>query len=218
MKTAPGETSVFQGIDTSLRGLAALAGSAGGCAEGRARHGGRRAVERAIAEFHPLHPERAVPDVAKALVEPPRGAQGAADGPGRGRGREGRTPSFLLAIEEHDAELALQRAAGAVMDALSDDETVAPGESLRATVRLFLANPSLVTVEGVSLKAPSGWTVTSTEPSQPDASNFMARFFRENADRTDAFSVAGSWRCPSQPAVLARRAAPEVHLHVARRR
>ena len=202
VKTAVGETSVFQGIDTSLRGLAAMAGLPAGALKAELDTAAA-SVERAIAEFHPLHPERAVPDVAKALSSL-RAARKALSSVADATEAAKQDAGYLLAIEEHDAELALQKAAGAVVDALSDDETVAPGESLLATVRLFLANPSLVTVEGVSLKAPTGWTVTSTQPVQPDASNFMARYFRENADRTEAFSIGVPGDAPlSQPYWLA---------------
>jgi LmbE family N-acetylglucosaminyl deacetylase len=187
VKTAPGETSAFAGIDTSLRGLAALAGLPAGALRTEL-DAAASAVEHAVDTFHPLQPERAVPNIARALSHL-RAARKAVRGIAGATDAAIQEADFLLAIEEHDAELALQRAAGVVVDALSDEETVAPGESVSATVRLFLANPALASIEGVALKAPAGWAVASSPPAQPDSTNFMARYFRENADRTDAFTI-----------------------------
>ncbi len=198
VKTDPGETSAFQGIDTSLRGLAALAGLPAGSLAAEL-DAAASAVDHAIAGFHPLHPERAVPDVARALTSL-RAARKLVPGIAGASDTSKQEADFLLSIEERDAELALQKAAGVVVDALADDETVAPGEPLLATVRLFLSNPSAVTVENVAVQAPTGWGVTPAQPAQPDPSNFMARYFRENADRTDAFAIAVPPDAPfSQP-------------------
>ena len=186
VKAVAGETSVFDGLDTSLPGLAALAGlPAGALATELAA--ADQAVARALEGFDSRDPSKGVPHLAEALRQI-RAARTA--GAGLGAPADAKAEAeFLLAIKERDAVLALQRAAGAVVDALSDEEVVAPGERVGATVRVFLANPSLVTVRAVSLRAPAGWTTEPTQPAQPDPGNFMARFFREAADRTEAFAL-----------------------------
>lgn len=186
VKATPGETSVFAGIDTSLPGLAALAALPAGALRAELT-AADAAVARAVEQFDARDPSKTVPQLAEALRQL-RAARAAVAGLDAAAGAKA-DAEFLLAIKERDATIALQRAAGAVVDALSDEEVVAPGERLEATVRLFLAQPSLVKVTRVSLRAPAGWSVAPTQPAQPDPANMMARFFRENADRTDAFAV-----------------------------
>ena len=198
IKTEPGETSVFQGIDTSLRGLPALAGLPAGALKTEL-DAAAAAVDHAVSTFNPLRPELAVPDVASVLRNL-RAARARVGGLAGATDAARADADFLLAIEEREAELALQQAAGVVVDALAEDETVAPGESTVATVRLFLAQPSLVKAGAIAVKAPAGWSVESTPLPQPDSSNFMARFFREAADRAEAFTLrVPDTEQPTQP-------------------
>jgi LmbE family N-acetylglucosaminyl deacetylase len=187
VKTDSGETSVFQGIDTSLRGLAALAGLPSGAFKTELDTAAA-AVDRAVEGFSPLRPERAVPDLVTALGAIRAARVAVPTVPGASDAAKAEA-EFLLAIEERSAELALQRASGTVVDALAEDETLAPGESSVVTVRMFLAQPSIVKPGTTSLLVPGGWKVGAAEVPQPDPANFMARFFRETADRTEAFSV-----------------------------
>jgi LmbE family N-acetylglucosaminyl deacetylase len=186
VKTEAKESGVFDGIDTSLPGLATLAGQPAGslAAELSAIDA---AVGAAIDGFNPRDPSRVVPRLAEALtaIRAARRAVAALGGPADARAEA----DFLLAIKERDAGLALQRASGTVVDAVSDAELIAAGESFGATVRVFLAQPSLVKVTAVALRTPRGWQASPSQPSQPDPANFMARFFRETADRTDAFAL-----------------------------
>lgn len=185
-KTSSAETSVFEGLDTSIPGLAALAGLPTGslAAELAAID---RAVTKAVDDFEALDPSSIVPGLAEALVQirAARTAVASLAAPVEAKS----DADFLLAIKEQDATLALQMASGAVVDAVSDMETVAPGESFGATVRVFLAHSPLVKVVGVSLRVPSGWTATLVKPAVPDESSFMARMFRERPDRADSFTL-----------------------------
>lgn len=197
VKAAPGETDVFAGIDTSLPGLAALAGLPDGALAAELS-AADAAVARAVDEFDLRDPSKVVPHLAVALtqIRAAREAAAKSDAPAAAKAEA----EFLLAIKEADAALALQRASGTVVDALADEEVVAPGETFGATVRVFLAQPSMVKVTAVSLRTPEGWVSAPSQPAQPDPNNFMARFFRENADRTDAFALtvpAGA--PPTQP-------------------
>ena len=198
--TAP-ETSVFDGIDTSLPGLAALAGLPAGALAAELA-AADRAVARAVDDFDARNPSAVVPKLAEALTQLRAARAAAAKSTASPEAKA--EADFLLAIKERDAVLALQRASGAVVDAVSDVETIAPGESLGSTVRVFLAQPSLVKVTAVTLRVPDGWQAAPAEPSQPDPSNFMARFFRETADRTDAFRLTvPPTALPTQPYWLA---------------
>ncbi|MDO8836528.1 MAG: PIG-L family deacetylase [Vicinamibacterales bacterium] len=191
------ETSVFDGLDTSLPGLAALAGlPAGALATELAAID--RAVLRAIDTFDPRNTASAVPHLADALTQI-RAARSALTTSAAGADARAEA-DFLLAIKERDTVVALQKASGTVVDALSDVETMAAGESFGGTVRVFLAQPGLVKVSGISLRAPAGWQVVSAQAAQPDSSSMMARFFRETADHTAAFRLTvSSSELPTQP-------------------
>jgi LmbE family N-acetylglucosaminyl deacetylase len=201
VKTEAKERGAFDGIDTSLPGLAALAGLPAGAlaAELSAID---TAVGAAIDGFDARDPSLVVPRIAEALttIRAARRAAAVLDAPAGAKAEA----DFLLAIKERDATLALQKAAGVVVDAVSDAEVIAAGESFGSTVRVFLAQPSLVKVTAVALRTPEGWQSAPAQPSPPDPSNFMARFFRESADRTDAFTLTVPAGAPlTQPYWLA---------------
>jgi LmbE family N-acetylglucosaminyl deacetylase len=186
VKTGSGETSVFDGLDTSIPGLAALAGlPAGSLASGLAAID--RAVTKGVDQFDARNPSSIVPSLADALVQIRAARRSVATLTAPVDARS--DADFLLAIKERDATLAMQMASGAVVDVVSDVETVAPGESFGATVRVFLAHPTLVKVTGVSLRVPGGWTAGLARPAAPDESNFMARMFRERPDRAESFAL-----------------------------
>ncbi len=181
-----GETNVFDGLDTTIGGLATLAGLPGGALKAELA-AIDAAVTQAVSEFDASAPARSVPALATALTAI-RAARAAAHGaPADAAARA--DADFLLDVKERDAVVALQRASGTVIDAVSDQETVAPGESYTATVRSFLAQPTLVKVEGVTLVTPKGWTTAAGKPRDDASENPMARFFRETADRTDIMTV-----------------------------
>jgi LmbE family N-acetylglucosaminyl deacetylase len=155
------EQSVFGGIDVTLPGLAAASGLPAGAIGTELRTIAEAAGE-ALAEYHPLGPERIVPSLARGLaftrvarralttLEAPPDAKADAD--------------FLLAIKERDFAEALIRAAGVVVDPLGDAETVTPGGSLTVSVRTFLDDPALVKITGTVLQAPAGWRVAPAPP------------------------------------------------------
>ena len=111
---------------------------------------------------------------------------------------------FILAEKEKEVVLAIREASGTVIDADSGAETVAPGESLNATVKVFLAQPSLVKIHGVSMKAPDGWRIApapaaQSSGAQPGAAA-AADGLDEKADRQDSFVLSVPQNAvPSQP-------------------
>lgn len=197
VKSTTPETSVFDGLDTSLAGLAALAGLPAGALATEVS-AIDRAAQQAITTFDARNPAGAVPRLAEALthIRAARHAVATLDASADAKA----DADFLLAIKERDAVIALQKASGTVVDALSDVETIAAGESFGGTVRVFLAQPAQVKVTGVTLRAPAGWQVAPSQSGQPDSSSMMARFFRETADHTTAFRLTVSaGEPPTQP-------------------
>jgi LmbE family N-acetylglucosaminyl deacetylase len=160
------ERSVFDGIDVTIPALAELTGLPAGSL--RAELTTIDAAARAaLTTYQPLQPDRIVPTLAAGLTAT-RGARQAL--------RSLAAPpdatadaDFLLAAKERDFEEALVRAAGVVVDPLSDAETVTPGGSLIVTARTFLASPELVKLGATTLSAPQGWTVAPAPP--PPANN-----------------------------------------------
>ena len=156
-------------------------------------------LQKAIGEFEPLQPQRAVPALADALaaIRAARAAAARVDGASEAARFEA---DFLLAVKERDAALALQQASGTVVDAVANAETVAAGESVGSTVKVFLSHPSLVRLTDVTLKAPEGWRVERAPQSMTDTANQEADLPPESADRTDAFRLTvASTAEPTQP-------------------
>ena len=184
---AAGETDVFAGIDTSIPGIAALAGLPAGTLKAELA-AIDAAVAKAVTTFDAAVPSKSVPALAET-VKAIRAARAAAAA-GAGDAAAKAEADFLLGVKERDAINALQRASGFVIDALSDEEVVAPGETFNTTVRSFVANPSLVTIASVRLVTPAGWTVGPAAARDDNSANPFARMFRENADRTDVMAVS----------------------------
>ena len=154
-QTSAMEGSIFDGIDVSVSGLAALAGLPPGALRAELT-----AIDAATTEarrsYQPLNPSGLVPALAGGL----RAARAAR------KALASMTPSnatadadFLLAHKEEEFSTALTRAAGIVVDPLADDETVQPGGTTVVAVRTFEANPALVQVTSATVRAPDGWTV-----------------------------------------------------------
>src|SRR5688572_9011837 len=135
------ERSVFDGLDVSLPGLAAIAGLPAGSL--RAELAAiETAARQALSTYQPLDPTRLVPSLAAGL-SPTRAARRALVALDAARDAKA-DADFLLAVKERDFSDALVRAAGVVVDPLSDAETVTPGGTLVVSARTFLANPGIV--------------------------------------------------------------------------
>jgi LmbE family N-acetylglucosaminyl deacetylase len=181
------ETSAFAGIDTSLGGLATLAGLPPGALSAELS-----AIDATVREvldaFDPRHPSRSAGGLARTL-EAVRSARLAAARLQADADARAET-DFLLAIKERDAAEALTRAAGLVVDPLADTETVVRGETVGVTVRVFADQPEAVAIKALRLRAPQGWTVASGKPAgAAESASPMARFFREQPTRSEDFVV-----------------------------
>jgi LmbE family N-acetylglucosaminyl deacetylase len=183
----PTESSVFDGLDTSIPGIAALAGlPAGSLASELATI--EAAVKAALDEYDPRRPEAIVSHLARGLTAVRAARTAAAALPGASEASRAEA-DFLLSHEEREFEAALVVASGLVVDVLADRETVAPGEALGVSVKLFPAHPELVKVTRVAVIGPEGWTIVSGPVEAPDSGSLMARFFREAPAREEAFAV-----------------------------
>ena len=150
------EASIFDGIDTSLPGIARLAGLPDATLQNELG-ALAAAARRALDQYNALQPHsiidtllqgwRATRQARQALttVPAPEAARAEAD--------------FLLALKEREFVDALTRAANVVVDPLAEAETMVPGESTTVTVRTFLPADTGVRVVRAEVKAPAGWGI-----------------------------------------------------------
>jgi LmbE family N-acetylglucosaminyl deacetylase len=103
----------------------------------------------------------------------------------------------VLDQKQFEFSEAIKLASGLQIDALTDKETVVPGEDFGTTVKVFFPNAENVTVKEIKLNAPKDWMVA--RDLAPKDGNQNA-FRRENANRTAYFNlkVAGGAK-PTQP-------------------
>ncbi|MFN6963181.1 MAG: NEW3 domain-containing protein [Pyrinomonadaceae bacterium] len=185
--TQTSESSVFDGIDTSITGIAEAADDRSPVlAEKLAAL--KTVAARALAEYRPLAPQKLVP----TLLEGYKLAQQAE--------WSTRNPDSKRLLREKQAEFvrAIQLAAGIVVDALADTETIVPGDAAGVAVRVFAPEGAAFNVNAVSIEVPKDWKVAaSVEPAQQD-NTFRPR--RETAASASYFTVtAPAGAAYSQP-------------------
>src|SRR5712691_1021246 len=124
------EKSVFDGLDTTIPGLAKIAGLPDGTIRGELT-AMDAAAKRALTDYEPLDPARIVTALADGL----RATRAARVGVKlvNATAEAKADADFLLAFKEDEFSDALVRASGAVVDPLSDQETVVQGETLIVT-------------------------------------------------------------------------------------
>ena len=156
---AGSESDLFDGVDTSLRGLGPLLPADRALAAGLASIDDAFAAARAA--FDPRSPEAAAPALARALSALRERIQALeAEGsalPARadviGRLRE----------EASDVENALALARGLVLEARAEDGRVVPGQSFSVSVSLANGAAGPLEVEATEVVVPAGWTVAKGE-------------------------------------------------------
>ena len=192
------EQSIFDGLDVSLTGLPRLSGLPEGALRAELA-AAEAAAKKALQEYQPLDPEHIVPPLLEGLmaIRAARQALPAINAPAPARA----DGDFVLATKEQEFTEAVTRAAGIVVDPLADNETVVPGGRVAVTVRVFLAQPSLVSVTSMTVKSPASWTVTPV--SDGDAPG--GRFRREVPNSSARYEVRVPAMAPiSQPYFLER--------------
>jgi LmbE family N-acetylglucosaminyl deacetylase len=193
------EKSVFDGLDTTIPGLAKLVGLPDGTirAELAAIDA---AVKKALGDYEPLEPARIIPALADGLraTRAARAAVKAASGSADARA----DADFLLAFKEDEFSDALIRAAEVNVDPLANQETVVQGESIDVMVRTFLPAGSSANVAKTAVMAPAGWMV---QPLQADAPSTNAGGFgrRETPTSLASYRVSVPAAAPvTQPYFL----------------
>jgi LmbE family N-acetylglucosaminyl deacetylase len=180
------ESSMFDGIDTSLTAIPKLVGLNDDFMNSELKDA-QKATSEALQNFDALNPSRIVPTLIKGLK-----AIRKARGEVVRRTKQPQSAAladadFLLAEKEIEFSKALQMASGIVVDALSDTETIVAGDATNVSVRVFAPENTLVKVKNVSMLVPNGWTAsTAPEPAQPE-NTFRPR--RENAFNSAFFAV-----------------------------
>ncbi|HVQ15218.1 MAG TPA: PIG-L family deacetylase, partial [Vicinamibacterales bacterium] len=182
------ETSVFDGLDTSLPGLAGLMGLPAGTLT-RELNAIETVAHEALGSFNALEPERSVAVLARGLTatRAARQALSSTTAPAEARA----DVDFVLARKETDFSEALAQAAGIVVDPLSDEETIVPGGAVDISVRTFLERTGLATLKNVALNAPPGWRV---EPGQvaPPSGGGGGGFRRETPTAATIYHVTAA--------------------------
>ena len=176
VETPAKETSVFDGIDTTIRGI------------GRFESGTNRSLSRRLVRleeilaalptsYRPLEPHQLIPALVRAL----------------GTAREARQAANafdtrrLLDEKIREIEAALVMAAGVRIDALSETETLIPGESVNVAVRVYSPDSASVDVPRVGLRTPAGWATDELSPASLGNEQDFRR--RESASREIGYSV-----------------------------
>ncbi len=187
------ETSVFDGLDTSIKGIAALTNNT---EESFAKKLDdlQETAEKALKDYELFAPQKLVPILAKGYKQ-------AAEAEMSTRNADSK---FMLQQKRKEFAAALQMASGVVIDALNDTATLIAGNSTSVAVRVFAPANADVKVGNVALKAPNGWTAdTSPEPIQPE-SGFRPR--REDAFHASFFTLTAPPDAePTQPYWLKNR-------------
>ncbi len=203
------ETSVFDGIDTSIPGLATLAGLPAG-ALARELAAMDAAAREALDTLDARKPQAILPALARGLAAA-RAARQAATKLSASADAIAEA-AFLLDREIADYEAAVLHASGVHIEALATSETVTPGGQASISVRAFVPEGVDVTLGTPTLTVPAGWTQAPlAEAPQFTGRGFMARFLREQPTAQSSFVVtAGGDARVSQPYWLERPAAGDV--------
>ena len=197
----PREAGVFDGIDTTLTGLATTSGLPPGTLAPELQ-ALQTAAARALAEFNALQPAKSVPALAATLKAVRTARQTLKSAPGTDLAKA--DADFLLALKEREASDALVRAAELSLDPLADRETVVPGGTLTVTARLFGPKDAAQQV-AVTIRTPALWTVATADgQAQEETGNPFAR--REQTAFTARYALTVPAQAPpTQPYFLERR-------------
>lgn len=180
------EQSVFDGIDTSITGIAKLAGLRDDSINGELANM-QKAAARALDEYNAMAPQKIIKPLGEGLGAARKAREKLVSMSAETNARA--DADFLLQQKEKEFSEALQRAAGVTVEALASMEVVAPGESVSVAVKVFAPEPFLVTVGEIQLRTPADWRVElGTEPTS--GNDFLARFRRETAQESAFFRLS----------------------------
>jgi LmbE family N-acetylglucosaminyl deacetylase len=195
------EISVFDDIDTSITGIRALAGLPDGVID-RDLKRMQESAAATLSSYTAFNPHSIIPRLAEGLTAT-RSARTALAGFQGDRAAKAAADS-LLAEKERQFSEALERAAGVVMDALANSETIAAGETLQIAVKIYFPESSALKVNEVKVIGPTSWKF-ETAPEPAASQDQIFRFFREKPQSSSFFNTTVPMDAPlSQPYWLAR--------------
>ncbi len=179
------ESSIFESLDTSVGGISKNTGeSSPRFLELSAKV--EQSAKQALDLFDIREPSKIIPILVEGYTAA-YDAEWSVRSPG---------PKAFMAQKQNEFLAAIRQAAGIQLDAISDRETVVPGESFSLATRVFYPPNEMIKVSSVSIKTPSGWTVAPTEPA-PQPQN---QFRREVPNFAAAYTVKVSENArPTQP-------------------
>jgi LmbE family N-acetylglucosaminyl deacetylase len=205
-QTAASEQNIYDGIDTTLRGIIRTAG----LADDKLSNDLERvesAARGALAQFNALDPRTIIAPLTAGLQHTQEARRTLARLQVSPDARA--EADFLLARKEHEFQEALRLAHGVRMDALADAETVARGDSFVVAVRVFAPDASAGRVAEVRLRAPETWRVEKLAQPATGETAFAARetaqavaYFRvhvpADAEATQPYWLARSGQPPTR--------------------
>ncbi len=170
------ESSVFDGLDTSIKGIASLTtNSDKGFMSKLADL--QTTAEMALQKYNQYKPQEIIPILAKGYKQAFDAENSTANPDSK----------FLLRQKQAEFAKALQIASGVVVDVLSDTEKLVGGNLTNVAVKVFAPENSKIKVENVSLNLPKGWKAETASAPKPSGEFF--RFFTEDAMSDSYFKV-----------------------------
>ena len=167
------ETRIFDGIDTTISGIARLTGNN---QEQPEKNLGK--LQEKIGQINQNSPTTS--KLSTLLIEAYKLADTA-----KWSTRNPQT-KFFIEANENEIRKAIRLAAGLQIDALASRETVAPDETFQTNVKIYFPENSNIKIKEIKLNAPNGWQISKTEPpKEPDQSFFR----RETPDESAFFNV-----------------------------
>ena len=180
------EKDVFDGIDTTLTGIPKLVGLTGTDLDGALKDA-QNAAGKALANYNVLSPSKIIEPLADGLRAVRKARTEIASATARQPSIPLADADLLLAQKEREFSDALQTAAGVVVDALSDTETVVAGDKTGVAVRIFAAEGTTVKITGAVINVPKEWTVNNANAPEAPKPGFFSR--SENALKAYFFDV-----------------------------
>jgi LmbE family N-acetylglucosaminyl deacetylase len=191
------EQSVFAGIDTSITGIPKVVGLTNSFFDSELRNI-QSAASKALASFDAMNQGKVIDPLVQGLREIRKARRKIAERSNQGQNNALMDADFLLAQKEREFSEALQMAAGVVVDALSDLETVVAGNKIGVAVRVFAPENSSVKVSSAVIKAPQGWVINNAPP--PDTPTVGFRPRNETALNAYFFDISAPANAkPTQP-------------------
>ncbi len=172
VQTAASEQSIYDDLDTTLRGIMRTAGLADD-ALAKDLERVESAARLALEHFNALDPRTVVAPLTAGLRHTQEARQTLARLKGSPDARA--EADFLLAQKEQEFREALRLAYGVRVDALADAETVARGDSFVVAVRVFAPDARAGRVEEVRLRVPETWRVEKLAQPATGETAFAAR-------------------------------------------